>query len=960
MLSLKHGDVPLDLQYCGLDPAYPMPFEEIVSPLVGETMQRIVGHEGGRALARFAPPARAVLARTLLQRLSAISAPVLLDAFDARRPRGPQLVAQFLAGEVRTLDESIDAPRVRYHAFVEEMARGGFAALLADYPVLADLIALIRASFVDRAIELAIHLEADLPALAETFGWDGEPGDVVALRLALSDPHHHGRSVAIVTFGSGATLVYKPRDLQLDAAFHRFQLHCDPGASPLGYLVRPDHGWMELVEPSADGLQGASVARSAGRLMALLYLLGGGDCHLENLIARRGELILIDAETALHPELSPARATDPALGDVWPWDSVVRTGLLPQWTFDSYGKAACDVSALGARDDLLGSFEGPRWRNINTDLMARGIEGDRPAIAQARERLDVDALVEGFTAMYRHLLDHRATLRTSPAFRDLGTVRGRLVVRATRQYAEYLQSSFASDLFRDAATRRASLEELPVLGTLEDPLWAAVRDAEISALERMDVPRFTVATLGGDIDTGDATLAALPGLRESFADAVARFNRLGEADLNRQVAVIRGSFAAIRVRTVDPVAEPMPFPDHPDADISSSRKRIVDTALGLADDLVASALPTAEGGMHWLDLRRHERIECYSLQRAGLDLYDGNAGIALFLAAAASTSGRDDLAAIATRALQPIRQLARRPQEAPHSRLVGIGAGTGTGSLLYALTRCAVHLRNDDLIEDALLLAESLDGRDGDTETDALAGAAGAIIGLLTLHAHSDRAELLDRAVTIGNRLLAAPPEKTRLTGMAHGAAGVAIAWFRLADASGQTAFREAGREALAFERRAFDSVAGGWSDFRFGKTDGVVPCSTMWCHGAPGIGLSRLALLDLEEDSAFAGEIEAAIHATRHYGLRRADHLCCGNFGRIDLLVEAGHKFGDAALLTTAAAAAEARLDLRKERGSLGLSCDDGPEWLKPSLFRGVAGVGYELLRIAAPGSVPSVLTWN
>ena len=280
--------------------------------------------------------------------------------------------------------------------------------------------------------------------------------------------------------------------------------------------------------------------------------------------------------------------------------------------------------------------------------------------------------------------------------------------------------------------------------------------------------------------------------------------------------------------------------------------------------------------------------------------------------------------------------------------------------MLYALTRCAVHLRNEELIEDALLLAERLDGRDEGLETDALAGAAGAIIGLLMLHAHSPHAELLDRAVAIGNRLLEAPPEKTRLTGMAHGAAGAAIAWFRLADASGRTAFREAGREALAFERHAFDSGAGGWPDFRFGKTDGAVPCSTMWCHGAPGIGLSRLALLDLEEDAAFAGEIEAAIHATRHYGLRRADHLCCGNFGRIDLLVEAGHRFGDAALLGAAVAAAEARLDLRKESGSLGLSCDDGPEWLKPSLFRGVAGIGYELLRIAAPGNVPSVLTWN
>jgi len=960
VLNLRHDPVPLDPPSNGLDPAHPIPFEEIVAPLVGETMRRIDDHGGGRTFARFGGSAREKLARTLLQRLSGLTAPVLLDAFDARRPRGPQLVAQFLQGAVRTVDESVEAPRIRYAAFVEEMARGGVATLLADYPVLADLIARIRASFVDRAIELAQHLEADLRAIIAAFDWAGDPGEIVGLRLSLSDPHHHGRSVTILTFASGASLVHKPRDLQLDAAFHRFQLYCDPTATPLAYLVLPDHGWMEMVEPSAGGLKGAPVARSAGRLLALLYLLGGSDCHLENLLVRDGELILIDAETALHPELSSVSNGDLALGDIWPWDSVARTGLLPRWSFSAGALAAFDISALGTRDDMLGTFEEPRWRNINTDLMARGVEADPAGVAQGRERLDVGALVDGFTAMYRHLHAHRDTLSAAPEFRDLATVRARLVPRATRQYAEYLQSSLIGDLFRDPSARRASLAELPVLGTLDDPLWAALREAEITALERMDLPRFMVPTRGGDVDTGDTILPPPPGLREAFADAVSRLDRLGEADLNRQIAIIRGSFEAIRVRTVDPVADPMPFPDRPLVDMPSARQRILDAALGLADDLAARALPTAEGGMHWLDLRRHERIECYSLQRAGLDLYDGNAGIALFLAAAASTSGRADLAQVATRALQPIRHLAQHPKDTLHSRLVGIGAGTGTGSLLYALSRCAAYLRDEDLIEDALLLAESLDDRDAAMETDALAGAAGAIIGLLTLHADCGRAELLDRAVAIGNRLLASPPEKTRLTGMAHGAAGVAIAWFRLAEASGQQAFREAGREALAFERSAFDSNAGGWPDFRFGKQRGAVPCSTMWCHGAPGIGLSRLALLDLEEDAAFSDEIEAAIQATRHYGLRRADHLCCGNFGRIDLLVEAGHKLGDAGLLGVAAAAAQARLDLRERTGGFGLSCDDGPEWLKPSLFRGVAGIGYELLRIAAPGDVPSVLLWK
>jgi lantibiotic modifying enzyme len=133
-----------------------------------------------------------------------------------------------------------------------------------------------------------------------------------------------------------------------------------------------------------------------------------------------------------------------------------------------------------------------------------------------------------------------------------------------------------------------------------------------------------------------------------------------------------------------------------------------------------------------------------------------------------------------------------------------------------------------------------------------------------------------------------------------------------------------------------------------------------MWCHGAPGIGMSRLALLDVDSDPAFAGEIEAAVEATIRHGIRSADHLCCGNFGRIDFLVEAARRLGRTDLHGLAVAAAKARLDRCRQAGSFPLSSDDAPEWLKPSLFRGTAGVGYALLRLAAPDEVPTVLTWN
>ncbi|MEA2719684.1 MAG: hypothetical protein QOJ39_1548, partial [Candidatus Eremiobacteraeota bacterium] len=50
---------------------------------------------------------------------------------------------------------------------------------------------------------------------------------------------------------------------------------------------------------------------------------------------------------------------------------------------------------------------------------------------------------------------------------------------------------------------------------------------------------------------------------------------------------------------------------------------------------------------------------------------------------------------------------------------------------------------------------------------------------------------------------------------------------------------------------------------------------------------------------------------------------------------------------------------DARRD-GGFRLVYDMRASGYKPDLFRGAAGIGYQLLRLAAPERVPSVLSWN
>ena len=185
-----------------------------------------------------------------------------------------------------------------------------------------------------------------------------------------------------------------------------------------------------------------------------------------------------------------------------------------------------------------------------------------------------------------------------------------------------------------------------------------------------------------------------------------------------------------------------------------------------------------------------------------------------------------------------------------------------------------------------------------------MAGSAGALLGLLALHAVTGDAAILDRATLCGSHLLECRDgdgngarawttmDERRLTGFSHGAAGIAYALSRLYAATSGEAFLAAAAEGIAYEGSVFCPAAGNWPDLR-PRADGGEPSEpafiAQWCHGAAGIGLGRLGGLTVLDSSAVRRDLEVALATTLDCDWHGVDHLCCGNLGRIELLLEAG-----------------------------------------------------------------------
>jgi lantibiotic modifying enzyme len=188
----------------------------------------------------------------------------------------------------------------------------------------------------------------------------------------------------------------------------------------------------------------------------------------------------------------------------------------------------------------------------------------------------------------------------------------------------------------------------------------------------------------------------------------------------------------------------------------------------------------------------------------------------------------------------------------------------------------------------------------------------------------------------------------------------------QLAKRSGEGRFLRCALEALEFDRSLFVPELNNWADVRtFSShrrddevdeppTDSAPKAMVAWCHGAPGIGLGRLGALDELDDPTIRGEIDAALSATNEEGFTMNHSLCHGATGNVELLLMAARLLKrpqDQEALDRAAAMITASI----EANGAVTGVPAGVE--TPGFMTGLAGIAYELLRLAASDRVPCAL---
>jgi hypothetical protein len=385
------------------------------------------------------------------------------------------------------------------------------------------------------------------------------------------------------------------------------------------------------------------------------------------------------------------------------------------------------------------------------------------------------------------------------------------------------------------------------------------------------------------------------------------------------------------------------------------RQRLIENARRIADRILERAV-TRRGVTCWLSVM--PTGSSWRMTVLGADLYGGLPGVALFLAQVAALTKDGHYAEVAHRIITSVTAL---PVDG------SVGGYFGAGGLIYSYLYLGLLWADQRLIGEAIGLAVACRGFvHKDDGLDIVNGCAGLLRACLALYQVTTDPRVLETAIAAGDRLRSAAVHEggtsawlsrvadVPLAGFAHGSGGIAVALQELAAATGQRRWSDLAKAALTHERQLYDGRHQNWRDLRMPAERQF---TVAWCHGAAGVGLSRLMVRSLLNDPQCDAELETAIEATSAAPMGSNHGLCCGDLGNLDFLLSAALATKRTALLNFVLRRAWAIVEAISREG---VTCGVvTPEKIEiPGLMKGISGVGYELLRIAHPDRVPSVLS--
>ena len=278
----------------------------------------------------------------------------------------------------------------------------------------------------------------------------------------------------------------------------------------------------------------------------------------------------------------------------------------------------------------------------------------------------------------------------------------------------------------------------------------------------------------------------------------------------------------------------------------------------------------------WIGLQFTD-TEKWHMVPVGMQLYDGLSGTAVFLA----TYQKEFADAASAALLKKVKRRlfactymgqSQKEKNRKNGMLEGDSSIAAAYFMLYEITREMDYLR---YAEKQFQKVEDLCGQ----SDDYMGGRAGILLLALKSYKCIEdkqyvelekqyKKELWEHSfITVkgaGWKTCDDPP----LTGMAHGSGGILMAYAELLRVTGEKIYEEKIRQILAYENFLYSKKYENWLDLRM---PGKIRVMNAWCHGAPGILLARMKLVE----AGMKMEKDIRLAATALFTQKPGSHIC-------------------------------------------------------------------------------------
>lgn len=869
--------------------------------------------------------ARQKLSALLFERLNAIAAPALSALLQERLSRDNPIAA--LNMDLVPLSEREAASA----ALLAELHSSDLAPL-KGMPILLKRLDANTVQFTDMIRELLERMAERRREIAETFFGGADLGGITDVSCDGSDLHEDGRCSVVLTTAQGK-LLYKPHDCRTDVLYAQLmdRYFSDITLAPR-CMAGDGYGFCEFICARSAALE-EEIRRyfqHFGSLCALFEALGSSDLHAENFLAVGDRPVLIDLETLLTP--SP---------------KVFGEAPLP----DEHSSFTDALNHSLYPSSLLPHLSGGRDLSplMNRELTGRGL----PVLGGAMQTVQnyMDDFLSGFEEGYRRCMTLQSELED--ALQAFCPIRVRRLLRHTQYYAALQRRLVSPDALSSIESQKAVTGKLQsYFEQAHAPHLFSLAAAEENALLRGDIPYFYSTGDGCDLLSSGSIV-----IKDYFAcsgveNARRRLTRMSEDELRFEKELLASAIGMAVVPL--PAGEYRSLPAKQKS-VLLTQDHLYAEAEKLMKGICAHALKAPSGAIGWL-----ANIEGRTSAMQP-ELMQGTAGLGVFLSACAA-SGMTDARPYADACLSHLESYVFGLEQGNPLQLKQMPLGlSGAAGILRALRLMRAHMPEAQALYNrfAALLPRMEIGQAG---PDVISGVSG-LLSELCVSPLGDDPDLIRRCANrlIHTKTLVQPGgallwdtlgKKRAISGAGHGMAGIGAALMHAYDVLDEDVWLAAANDAFAWESRIYHEKLGTWPDLRAAGTSTAMHG---YCSGAPGIGLALLSCMKQRSQIPdWDANMTRAINACLHQEIRFRDHLCCGNAGAVDFLLEAGRRMKRDDLTQNA----------RRMLCEMAQRAQDNYSYLPsgyqdaftPSLFYGASGVGYIMLR-AADAALPSVL---